>query len=93
VVDSVEHHFQSLTTRPGVSSVVGQPRLIKSASSQGRRSSWSVGDVPALQPTRPKTVGPCSHDRRATEPLPSLTDPLQETAFFKKSPRKLGMVV
>ena len=70
----------------------GQPRLIKSANAHGRRSSWSVGDIPAVHLARPKTVGPCSHDRRGTEPLPSLTEPLQEPAVPKESPKKLGIV-
>lgn len=92
MVESVEHQFQSLTTRPGMSSVGGQPRLIKSANAHGRRSSWSVGDIPPVHLARPKTVGPCSHDHRGTEPLPSLTEPLQEPVVPKLSPKKLGMV-
>lgn len=92
MIESVEHQFQSLTTRPGLSTVGGQPRLIKSAGSHGRRSSWSVGDIPPVQLTRPKTVGPCSHDHRVTEPLPSLTEPIQEPVLPKKSPMELGML-
>lgn len=91
VVEAIGHQFQSLTTRPGMSSVGGQPRLVKSASAHGRRSSWSVGDVPALHIPRPRTVGPCSHDRRGTEPLPSLTEPLtQEPVIPQQPPKKLG---
>ena len=92
MVESVEHQFQSLTTRPGL--VGARQRLIKSASSHGRRSSWSVGDIPAVHLARPKTVGPCSHDRRGTDPLPSLTEPSQDQSVVaKKSPKKLGMLV
>ena len=90
MVESVQHQFESLTTRPEI--VGGQLRLIKSATSHGRRSSWSVGDVPVVHLTRPKTVGPCSHDRRGTELLPSLTEPLQHQPVVpKESPKKLGM--
>ena len=91
--ESVEHQFKSLTTRPGLTPAGGQPRLIKSASSRGRRSSWSVGDIPAVKLARPKTVGPCSHDHRATEPLPLLTETLKEPALPKKSPKILGIVI
>lgn len=91
MVESVEHQFESLTTRPEI--VGSRQRLIKSAGSHGRRSSWSVGDIPTVHLPRPKTVGPCSYDRRGTEPLPSLTEPSHDQQVMtKKSPKKLGML-
>jgi len=82
------NHYRSLTTRPiGQFVRADQPRLVKSASAHGRRSSWSVGDIHLVQTPRPKTAGNCSHDYKA---LPQL-EATPRQLLPEQPPCKLGL--
>ncbi|XP_065897184.1 protein SPMIP7-like [Dysidea avara] len=88
------NHYRSLTARPAGQFVrTDQPRLVKSASTHGRRSSWSVGDISLVQTPRPKTAGNCTHDYKVMQSnaLPQL-EAAPKQLLPEQPPCKLGWI-